>query len=220
MPVSGSISTSETCAPLGNAFFVDGHDHVATAPYDTLANAPTTPGILTEGPTTDVVLGGNQVDNVSGTGGDGSVQQSPFTYDYNALWNQLLPMANYSFSGATSFTNSNPSYGSFTDPKITAVNGNLSCGGGWTGGGILIVNGNLNLVGACEFTGIVICLGDVTLGGGGPADVAHVLGGLLYQGTVVNNSSLGGSADVYYSSQAVNAAQSLSPYTLAWWRER
>lgn len=204
----------------GNGFFIDGHDHAATAPYDTLTGAPSTPGILTKGPATDVPMTNNQLDNVSGTGGDGSVQRSPFNYDYNGLWNQLVPMADYSFNGAQSFSSSSPAYGSYTNPKVTAVNGDLSCTGGWTGGGILIVNGNLSMGGACQYTGVVIVLGDVSIAGGGPADVAHVLGGLLFQGTMVNGATLGGSADIFYSSQAVNAAQSLARYSLAWWRER
>jgi len=204
----------------GNGFYIDGHDHAATAPYDTLTGASPTPGILTLNAATDVPLTSSQLDNVSGTGGDASVQQSAFTYNFNGLWNQLVPMADYSFNGAQSFTNSSPSYGSYTDPKVTVVNGNLSTAGGWTGGGILVVNGNLSMGGGCQYTGVVICMGDVSIGGGGPADVAHILGGLLYQGTIVNGSGLGGSADVYYSSQAINAAQSLSRYTLAWWRER
>ncbi len=204
----------------GNAFYIDGHDHAATAPYDTLTGAASTPGILTRGPVTDVPLTANQMDNVSGTGGDASVQQSPFRYDFNALWSRLVPMADYSFNGAQSFSGSSPSYGSYTNPKITVVNGNLSTTGGWTGGGILIVNGNLDMGGASQYTGIVICMGDVSLGGGGPADLAHIAGGLLFQGTMVSGARVSGSADVYYSSQAINAAQSLAPYSLAWWRER
>ena len=204
----------------GNALFVDGHDHAATAPYDTLTGAAPTPAIMTLNASADVALAQNQEDNVSGEGGDGSVQQSPYTYDFNSLYNQMSQMADYSFTGSQSFTSSSPSYGSYTNPKVTVVNGNLSCGGNWSGGGILIVNGNLSMGGGCQFTGVVVCLGDVSIAGGGPSDVAHVLGGLIYQGTIVNGSSIGGSADVYYSSQAVNAAQTLGRYTLSWWRER
>ena len=84
----------------------------------------------------------------------------------------------------------------------------------------MLFRSNLSMGGGCQFTGVVVCLGDVSIAGGGPADVAHVLGGLIYQGTVVNGSSVGGSANVYYSSQAVNAANSVGRYTLSWWRER
>jgi len=204
----------------GNALFIDGHDHAAAAPYDTITGASTTNAILTEGPVADAPLTSNQLDNVTGTGGDGSVSQSTFSYDFNQLWTQINGMADYNFSGAQSFTSATTSYGTLTDPKVTAVNGNLSCGGTWSGAGVLIVNGNLTMGGGSQFEGVVICLGDIAIAGGGPADVAHIIGGLIYQGTVVNASSIGGSASIFYSSQAINAAQLCARYTLSWWRER
>ena len=218
--VASAIWSGGPLTANGNALFVDGHDHAATAPYDTLTGAPPTPAILTKNSSSDVALAINQMDNVQGAGGYGSVQQSTFTYDFNSIYSQMSQMADYTLTGSQTFTNSSPSYGSYNDPKITVVNGNLSCGGNWTGGGVLVVNGNLSMGGGCQFTGVVICLGDVAIAGGGVSDIAHILGGLIYQGTVVNNSSIGGSADVYYSSQAVNAAQNLARYTLSWWRER
>ena len=218
--VAGAIWSGGHLNANGNAFLVDGHDHAATAPFDTLTGAAPTPAVITRGATTDMTLQSNQEDNVSGIGGNASLQQSTFLYDFNSIYSQMAASADYSLTGAQSFTSSSPSYGSYTDPKVTVVNGNLSCSGNWTGGGILVVNGNLSMGGGCQFTGVVVCLGDVTIAGGGPADIAHVMGGLIYQGTVVNASSIGGSADVYYSSQAVNAANSVGRYTLSWWRER
>jgi hypothetical protein len=106
------------------------------------------------------------------------------------------------------------------NPKITAVDGDLSCAGTWNGAGILIVNGNLSMTGGCSYKGIVVCLGDINLAGGGPADLARILGALIYQGTVMDNSSTSGSARLHYSSAAVNNALTLNHYTLSWWRER
>jgi len=83
-----------------------------------------------------------------------------------------------------------------------------------------MVNGTLAMGGGCTFKGIVIATGDVTLSGGGPADVARIVGGVIYQGTLVNASKTAGSARIYYSSEAVNSALTLNRYTLAWWRER
>ena len=206
----------------GNGFLVDGHDHAAVPPLDTIPSAPTVSGILSQGPTTGITdnLSSGQIDNVSGTSGDGSVAHSPFNYDFNALWAQFSGMADNSYNGDQSWSGSTPAYGSLTTPKVTAVNGNLACTGNWTGGGILIVNGNLDMRGGAQFTGVVICLGDIDFAGGGPSDQAHVVGGLISQGTVVNNSRVHGSADVYYSTQAINAAESVGRYTLSWWRER
>jgi hypothetical protein len=218
--VAGAIWAGGHLTANGNAFLTDGHDHAATAPYDTLTGAAPAPAVLTKGMTTDFPLSSNQEDNVSGMGGKASVEQSTFTYDFNSIYNQMSQMADYSFTGSQNFTSSTPDYGTYANPKVTVVNGNLSCAGNWSGGGLLVVNGNLSMGGGCQFTGVVVCLGDVDIAGGGPADVAHVLGGLIYQGTVVNNSSIGGSANVYYSSQAVNAANAVGRYTLSWWRER
>jgi len=206
----------------GNAFFVDGHDHSAVPPLDTIPAAPPVTGVMSRGPTTDITdnLSGNQVDNVSGMNGDGSVRQSTFTYDFNKLWAQFSAMGDNSYTGSQSWSGASSAYGSLNNPKVTVVDGNLVTTGSWTGGGVLIVNGNLDMRGGSQFTGVVICLGDVNFAGGGPADQAHVVGGLIYQGTMVNASVIHGSADVYYSTQAINAAESVGRYTLSWWRER
>ncbi|HEU5310368.1 MAG TPA: hypothetical protein VFV24_02845, partial [Candidatus Eisenbacteria bacterium] len=59
-----------------------------------------------------------------------------------------------------------------------------------------------------------------SLAGGGPADLAHVIGGVISKGVAATENSTGGAARVFYSSQAVNNALTLNRYTLAWWRER
>ena len=220
LDVSGAIWAGGPMGLNGNSFFIDGHDHAATAPYDTVAGATPVAAVLTNGPVTDVPMTSSQLDNVSGVGGDASVQRSIFAYDFNALWSSLSTRADNSFTGDQSFSGSSPAYGDLGHPKVTAVNGNLACTANWTGGGILIVNGNLTMGGGSSFTGIVICLGDVKIGGGSSGDVAHVTGGLLFQGTVVEDNKLGGSSSMYFSTEAINAAQTLARYTLAWWRER
>jgi hypothetical protein len=103
---------------------------------------------------------------------------------------------------------------------ITTVKGDLSVQGAWNGAGILMVNGSLTIGGGSTFTGIVIVTGDIRVAGGGPADVARILGSVIYQGSLVNASALGGSARVFYSSEAVNAALAMGKYTLASWHER
>ena len=204
----------------GNAFLIDGHDHDADAPFDTLVGANPAPAILTEGPASDVPMTSSQENNITGAGGDASVTHSTFTYDFNQLWAQLSASADYSYTGPLNWSSSTPANGSLTNPKVTAVNGNLDIQGTWTGGGILIVNGNLSMRGGCMFKGIVICTGDLDLAGGGPADVARILGSVIYQGTMVNNNTTGGSARVFFSTEAINAAMNLNRYTLTWWRER
>jgi len=218
--VESAIWSGGSMNLAGNSFFVDGHDHAATAPYDTLTGAASVPAVLTEGPATDIPMTGNQLDNFSGLNGDGSVQQSPISYDFNALWTRLSGMADNSYTGDQGWSGVSSTYGSLNNPKVTAVNGNLDLTGGWSGGGILVVNGNLKMAGGSAFYGVVICMGDIDIAGGASGDEAHVTGGLIYQGTVVDQNKLGGSSSIFYSTQAINAASTLARYTLAWWRER
>ena len=204
----------------GNGFLLDGHDHDADAPFDTIAGAPPVRAVLTEGPVSDAPYTLQQQDNVIGDGGSGSVSQSPFTYDFNALWASLSSVADRAFTGATMLTTSSPAIGTLGDPKITVVNGDLTVQGQWQGAGILMVNGNVTMGGGCMYKGIVIATGDVRLAGGGPADVARILGSVIYQGSLINASTQGGSSRVFWSSEAITSALGMSRYTLSWWRER
>ena len=204
----------------GNAFLLDGHDHDADAPYDTIAGAPPVRAVLTEGPPSDAPYTLQQQDNVIGQGGNGSVAQSTFTYDFNALWASLSTVSDRSFIGPVTLSSASPSVGTLDDPKIMTVSGDLTVQGQWQGAGILMVNGSVTMGGGCTYKGIVIATGDVRLAGGGPADVARILGGVIYQGSLINASSQGGSARVFWSTEAVTNALGMSKYTLSWWRER
>ena len=204
----------------GNAFLLDGNDHDADAPFDTIAGAPPVRALMTEGATADAPLQLNQQNNVIGMDGNSSVQQSPYTYDFNALWASLSTAADRSFTGATSFSAGSPTLGTMDNPMVTVVDGDLSIQGTWQGAGILMVNGSISMGGGCMYKGIVIATGDCRLAGGGPADVARILGAVIYQGSLVNASTQGGSSRVFWSSEAVQNALGMGKYTLAWWRER
>jgi hypothetical protein len=218
--VAGAVWAGGPMGFNGNSFLIDGHDHGATAPHDTVPGAPPVPAIITQGPTSDADLSGNQLDNVTGEGGDGSVQHSTFKYDFVTLWNQLSGMCDFKDAGPLTYGSSTPTHGTLADPKVTIVDGGLTINGTWQGAGILMVNGNLAMGGGCMFKGIVIATGDIKLTGGGPADVARIVGGIIYQGSLINGSNTAGSGRVFYSSEAINSALTLNRYSLAWWRER
>ncbi len=220
LEVNATMWAGGSLAVNGNAFLLDGHDHDADAPYDTISSAPGVRAILTEGQTSDATLQIQQQDNVTGTEGDNSVDKASYTYDFNALWTSLTAAADKSFTGNTTFTSGSPTLGTLDQPMVTTVQGDLSVQGAWNGAGILMVNGSLTMGGGSSFSGIVIVTGDIRVAGGGPADVARILGGVIYQGSLVNASALGGSARVFYSSEAVNAALAMGKYTLASWHER
>ena len=220
MNVESALWTGSPLTLNGNAFWIDGHDHAMTSPYDTITGAPPVKGILTKGPKSDVEMTINQQDNVTGEGGEASVEQSTFTYDFDAMWSTLSVVAQYSFTGNATWSSSTPSYGTLTEPAITTFKGDLGIKGTWQGAGVLMVDGNLEMQGGSVFRGIVICTGTLSLAGGGPADLAHVVGGVISKGVTATDNSTGGAARVFYSSQAVNNALTLNRYTLAWWRER
>jgi len=203
----------------GNGFIIDGHDHDMSAPYDTVPGNPPVEGVLTQGPATDVPMNSQQMDNVSGAGGDASVQQSSFAYDFNSLWKDVSSIANQYYPTSTNFTSASPTFGSMATPKVLAVNGSVALSGGWNGYGILIVNGDLSMTGGSQWTGIVIVTGDIKMSGGGPADVSRIVGSAIFQSSLIDKSSAGGSADIIYSSEAVKWASGAKGYTLSWWRE-
>lgn len=220
MSVEGAMWTGTPLTLNGNAFWIDGHDHTMTAPYDTIPNAKPAKGILTKGPKSDVEMTTNQEDNVTGDGGEASVEQATFDYDFDALWNSLSVAAHYSYTGNQNWTSLNPPAGTLAEPAITVVKGDLGIKGTWSGSGILMVDGNLDMQGGSQFNGVVICTGMMDLAGGGPADVAHIVGSVIAKGIVTKDNTTGGAARIFYSSQAINNALTLNRYTLAWWRER
>jgi hypothetical protein len=220
--VLGAMWAGGPMAFKGNAFIIDGHDHQAMSPHDTIPGAKPMPGILSQGPTSDIQLAGFQTDNVMGAGdagGAASVTQSPITYDFNKIWNTLAPLAENGFSGDQTWGTATPTYGTYADPQVTLVKGNLSINGGWSGAGIMMVQGDLAMGGGSTFTGIVIATGNVKLTGGGYADDARIVGSIIFQGDL-SGSMQGGAGRIWYSSQAVNNALTLANYTLSRWRER
>ncbi len=218
--VTSALWTGKKMKLNGNALLIDGNDHEINAPYDTIPGATPVAGIQTLGPTSDVPLGSGQPDNILGLGGTASIQQSPVAYDFNAILAAAGGIVDYKLPGETGLTSGDPSLGTIGAPKVTVCDGNLKIAGTWTGAGILVVNGNLQMTGGSQFNGVVIVLGDIKIAGGGPADVAHILGGLIYQGTAIEDGSVGGAGRIYYSSAAVNNALLLSHYRMSSWRER
>lgn len=220
MNVESAMWTGTPLSLNGNAFWIDGHDHEMTSPHDTIPNATPVKAILTKGPKSDVTMSTNQEDNVTGEGGEASVAQSTFDYDFDAMWSTLSVVAQNAFTGNQTWSSSTPVYGTIAEPAITVVKGDLGIKGTWSGAGILMVDGNLEMQGGSVFRGIVICTGNLALAGGGPADLAHIIGGVIAKGAINTDNTTGGAARVFYSSKAVNNALTLNRYTLAWWRER
>ena len=206
----------------GNAFAVDGNDHNYTGGAG--PGAPV-PGISTRNDTntqrTISSLSAGQKDNVTGLGYQSgppmvpSVETSPAAPTVSQLDQIVTDLTNRpgvvhvddkSFSGTKIFgTELVPQITYFTATGDVTIKGN----GSVSGAGILIVDGNLTIQGNIEFKGLIIVRGgtsvkkDPTTKATGNA----TLYGSLW--TTDINLALGGSAIVYYSSQALQLANNV-----------
>jgi hypothetical protein len=215
-PVPGSVYTEGAMNFNGNAFYIDGHDHNPTAPWDTITGAPTLPGIATPNNPTTIAnaLTGGQEDNVQGSGGDPSVRSSNVNLDIPAIAASWAQMANLTYPGGTS----NPdmsTWGAIGDLKIVHVTGDLSVTGSGDGAGVLIVDGDFHLGGTVNYNGIIIVLGNMDIQGGGNAK--NIVGGVMVQGSVTGTTNVAGNVKLMYSSAMINQLYSLTRYVVSSW---
>jgi hypothetical protein len=99
---------------------------------------------------------------------------------------------------------------------VAHCTGDLHLTGDNQGGGLLIVDGDLDCTGQFTWYGLVLVLGSIRFSGGGAG--IHIYGSVLTQGDLVSQT-VGGNADILYSSIALGRLASLSPYMLVSWRE-
>ncbi|HTL99740.1 MAG TPA: PilX N-terminal domain-containing pilus assembly protein [Candidatus Omnitrophota bacterium] len=219
-PVPGSVYTEGQMTFNGNAFYIDGHDHNYTAPYDTVGGAAPLPGISTPNDPNAISsqLNGQQDDNVEGSGADPSVQSSGVNLDLQAMASEWSSMADITLSGNQ--TNPNTStWGSVaTSPptlKIVHVAGDLHISGNASGAGVLVIDGDFTLSGTFNWNGVVLCLQDVSVTGGGTAK--QIVGALMVQGSVNNDSNLNGNIKLLYSSAMISQLNTLTRYEVSSW---
>ncbi len=215
-PVPGSVYTEGTMNFAGNSFYIDGHDHHYTAPYDTIPGASTLPGIATPNSPTDIAssLNAQQQNNVEGSGTDPSVQSSPVNLDLQAMADAWNEVADITYSGSLN----NPStagWGDVNHLKVVHVAGDLSVQGTNSGAGVLIIDGDFQLGGAFNWNGLIICLKNVNVVGGG--DAKSIVGALMVQGTVTGTTNVNGNVRVIYSSEMIAKLYSLSAYEISSW---
>ena len=110
-------------------------------------------------------------------------------------------------------------WGSWDDYQTIYMTGSAHFSGNLTGAGALVIDGDFELTGQFNWTGIVIVLGDMKTSGGGSG--IHIYGATMIQGGggLDNNTSIGGNADLLYSSEAISRLSTLSPYSVYNWRE-
>jgi len=215
-PVPGSVYTEGQMNFAGNSFYIDGHDHNYTAPYDTVTGASTLPGIATPNDPAPIAnaLSNQQLDNVQGTGADPSVRSSNVNLDLPALAAAWSQVADVTYNG--DLTNPSTSgWGAIGDLKVVHVTGNLKVSGTNTGAGVLVVDGNFEMDGTFNWNGIILVLGDTDIKGGGNAK--QVVGSLMVQGTLTGTSNVNGNVKLLYSSAMISQLYALTRYEISSW---
>jgi len=199
----------------GTQFLVSGKDH------DPLTGAvipgnPEVPGMLTTGNPGNITaaLSGQQTNNVEGTGGEPSVSRATVDVDLETLHDEYTAQAQTTLKPDT--TLAGVTMGDLDHYTCVWAQGNLHVSGNCTGGGILIVDGDFTLSGSFTWYGVVLVMGSVSFTGGGAG--IHVYGSVLTKGGL-SEEVVGGNADIFYSTQALNRLTALSPYVVYNWRE-
>jgi hypothetical protein len=195
----------------GTAFLVSGYDWdpttgEASQPYGNLR----VPGVLTTGRPSriKVALKANQRDNVEGKGAAPSVDSSRVDLDLTALAEEWAERADLELSGA-----GNPAIPPAIPERdrIVHVTGDYAPPEGTRGSGILVVDGRLSLTSQFTWTGVVLVNGSAQVVGAGAG--IHIYGTLVVSGGG-EPLTVGGNADVLYSSPALQRVAALFPYAV------
>jgi len=201
----------------GNKFLVDGFDTNLDGTLNPTGNVP---GITTHSQAgADGVinaLGTGQNDNVIGLGGMPSVKMAN-GFTTSQLLNQMVPSILGSPGVVTDpRINGNDTFGtcnsSTTAPQVTHFTGDVNITGNMTGCGILIVDNSLTISGDTTFTGLIIVKGTTSIGKN-PSDTT-VQGNTTILGAIWTTDlvlTVGGSASVTYSTQALELANATVP---------
>ena len=218
-PIPGSVYTEGPITFNGAAFDIDGHDHHATAPWDTIPGAPPLLGVATtlDPNTITSTLNPSQTDNITGSGNDPSVDASNVNLDVQAIADGFSQMADITLIG----DQNNPSstgWGTMADLKIVHITGDLMVSGNLSGAGVLVIDGDFQMGGTINWNGVVICLGDVDVVGGGAAK--NIVGAMLVQGSIAGSSVVNGNIKVLYSSEMLQSLSMLSKYQISSWIEQ
>jgi hypothetical protein len=163
----------------------------------------------------------NQENNLEGSGAEPSVSQSALDLDLEELATQLSASADHTI-GPGDYSNleitAMGGWGGWDDYQTVYATGSIQISGNNVGGGVLIIDGDFTLTGTFTWYGLVIVLGDFrTQGGGGGI---HIYGSTLVAGDGgLGGTTVGGNADLRYSSEAIARLAALSPYSVYNWRE-
>jgi hypothetical protein len=203
----------------GNAFVVDGNDHNYTGGF---GPNPPVPGISTRNAanTTETInsLSAQQKDNVTGLGFSASPlvpsvftsPAAPSAAQLSQIINDILAspgVVNYgsgNINGMATFgTVAAPQISYFSNASGTTIKGN----GNASGAGIWIVEDDFTIQGSLEFKGLILVRGKTNVAAETGVTGNATVYGSLWTSDV--NLNVGGSAIVYYSTQALALANQI-----------
>jgi len=217
VPKAAIYAESDDFQFNGTQFLVSGQDW---DPYtDTVVPGSTeVQGIETTANPQNIVdqLHNNQLNNVEGNGGEPSIGSAGTNYDIPALIAQYAPLADEEHPGGTISNGTIPDWGGIDDFRIVHVVSDLHISGDVSGGGLLLLEGDLTCTGQFTWYGMVINTGEITFSGGGQG--IHLFGSLMTQGGISTNT-VGGNADVKYSSAMLTKLTAFNAYQVSAWTE-
>jgi Tfp pilus assembly protein PilX len=217
VPNAAIYSESDDFKFNGTQFLVSGQDW---DPYtDTVvAGSTEVRGIETTKTPQNIIdeLHNNQLNNVEGNGAEPSVGPAGTDYDIDALIAQYGPMADDTHPGGTISNGQIPDWGGIDDFRIVHVTADLHISGSVSGGGLLILEGDLTCTGQFTWYGMVINTGEISFSGGGQG--IHLYGSLMSEGGISTNT-VGGNADIKYSSAMLNKLTAFNPFRVSAWTE-
>jgi hypothetical protein len=217
VPNAAIYSESDDFKFNGTQFLVSGQDW---DPYtDTVvAGSTEVRGIETTKVPQNIIdeLHNNQLNNVEGNGAEPSIGPASTDFDIDALIAQYAPLADDTHPGGTVSNGQIPDWGGIDDFRIVHVTSDLHISGNVSGGGLLILEGDLTCTGQFTWYGMVINTGEISFSGGGQG--IHLYGSLMSEGGISTNT-VGGNADIKYSSAMLNKLTAFNPYRVSAWTE-
>jgi hypothetical protein len=206
---------------MGGNFTVSGWNHDKNGNLVSKTNN-TVPGILVDNNADSVaivdVLKKNTANNITGKGGG---TPNVAVHDYNIDWAGISNTIAFSADATLgSGTYNGGTFGTYSSPQITMINGDATFNGNLSGSGILVVNGNLTIRGTFNYTGMIIAYKESTiqteLNGNGT-----VIGSLIVSGNSVDMNIANGTFSALYSTEALqNSALNLKSsrfQIVSWW---
>jgi hypothetical protein len=207
----------------GNAFAVDGNDHNYTGGF---GPNPPVPGISTRNNTNTQEainsLNGAQMDNITGLNfyaGPPIVPSiltspaAPSSAQLSQMIDDILAGPPVVAGNNITQVNGNAIFGTTAAPVVTYFNNPggvvIKGNGNASGAGIMVVEGDLTVQGTLDFKGLILVRGKTSIDADTTVTGNATVYGSLWTSDL--NLNVGGSAIVYYSTQALALADQVMP---------